>query len=420
MKAVAFAATLCLALGVLGAQEKPDDESAKKAEKIEQAVTWLVNEDSDVREMGRRTLVEFGRDAIPAIERKLVERKAMELVQMLRVLDKSPGSNDTWVAEQELRDLEADEQFKKEAERLSRDSIDKLMYVKYQEAMAHVRHKNYQRAFEIANGLLALDARSTHLEDYKRLRRHCENMITQTTLIEAKVLQPKVWYVEGEPVELSVRMKNLYKAEMTLTWEKGTEKEPGGGMLLLDVDVTLKDMAGASMSDQRHQELRFEESVPIAPGAQWERKFTLDTSTAIPDAKQIRTVTVGGWSQPAKISTDGVNITRRIQFEPAVVKVLPKKFERFLENPLSWLEKMIDTGDPQDVYVCSQLLDGPDKDKGAELLIKLLAKAQSLTGKTDVANILNGLTGMSFGNDPRRWESWLQNKMLNGKDNKKK
>ena len=124
--------------------------------------------------------------------------------------------------------------------------------------------------------------------------------------------------------------------------------------------------------------------------------------------------------EPAKISTDGVNITRRIQFEPAVVKVLPKKFERFLENPLSWLEKMIDTGDPQDVYVCSQLLDGPDKDKGAELLIKLLAKAQSLTGKTDVANILNGLTGMSFGNDPRRWESWLQNKMLNGKDNKKK
>ena len=45
---------------------------------------------------------------------------------------------------------------------------------------------------------------------------------------------PKVWYVDGENVELSARMKNLYKAGMTLHWEKGTEKDPGGGLLLLE------------------------------------------------------------------------------------------------------------------------------------------------------------------------------------------
>src|SRR5258708_10983942 len=129
----------------------------------------------------------------------------------------------------------------------------------------------------MANGLIALDPRSKQLDAFKRLRRHCENMITQTTLIEAKLLQRKVWYVEGETVELAARMKNLYRAAMTLTWEKGTDKEPGGGLLLLDVDVSMKEMGGASMSDQRHQELRFEEEIPIAPGAQWEKKFALDT-----------------------------------------------------------------------------------------------------------------------------------------------
>jgi hypothetical protein len=129
---------------------------------------------------------------------------------------------------------------------------------------------------------------------------------------------------------------------------------------------------------------------------------------------------VGGWSQPAKVSTDGVNITRRIQFEPALVKVLPKKYERFLENPLQWLDKMIADGDPQEIYVCSQLLEGDDKDKGAGKLIQLLAKSNTLISKTYAANILTGLTGVSLGVDPRRWEAWLQNKTLNSKDTKKK
>jgi hypothetical protein len=423
MKAVVCAAAFLAFFP--GEQDKPDGDAAKKeaaarkTQRIDQALTWLLDEDADVREMGRKTLLEVGHDAVPAIEKKLAERKASDLVQVLRAIDRAPAG-EPWVMDKDLKDIEVDEQFKKEAERLPKDAIDKLMYVKYQEALAHYRHRNYQRSFDMATALITLDNRSTYYDKYKLLRRQSETMITQTSLIEAKLLQPKIWYVEGETVELSARMKNLYKAEMLLTWEKGTEKEPGGGVLLLDVDVTMRDMAGASASDQRHQEMRFEDSVPVAPGAQWERKFTLDTTTAIPDTRQIRVVTVGGWSQPAKISTDGVNITRRIQFEPAVVKILPKKYERFLPNPLSWLEKMIEEGDPQEVYVCSQLLEGADKDKGTEMLIRLLGKAQSLTGKTDAANILTGLTGVSLGNDPRRWESWLQNKTLNGKDASKK
>jgi hypothetical protein len=412
MKAAAIALAALLLL--------QEDEVTKKAQQIDQAMAWLMNEDAEVREMGRKRILEIGKDAVPAIERKLAEKQVSELVQLLRHFDHSPGVEEAWIAEKELKDLESDEQYKKEAERLNKDAVEKLMYVKYQEAMAHVRHKNYQRAFEMANGLLALDPRSSHYDDYKRLRRHCENMITQTTLIEAKILQPKAWYVDGETVELAARMKNLYKAPMTLTWEKGTEKEPGGGVLLLDVNVEMKGMGGESVSDQRHQEMRFEEEIPIAPGAQWERKFTLDTSTAVRDEKAIRTITVGGWTQPAKVSTDGVNITRRVQFEPTIVKILPKKYERFMEDPLHWLEKMIADGDPQEIYVCSQLLDESTKDKGIDLLIGLLAKSNTVTSKAYAANILTGLTGVSLGTDARRWQNWQINKGSDPKDKKKK
>ncbi|HVE41069.1 MAG TPA: hypothetical protein VNM14_14335 [Planctomycetota bacterium] len=397
----------------------PQEDAAKKAARLDRALGWLANEDADVREMGRKEILGIGADAIPAIEKKLAEKGANDLVQLLRKLEHASSGADTWVSEQDLKELEADEQYRKEAEKLPKDVAEKYLYVKYHEALAYVRRKNYQRAFDMANGLIALDHNSKHLDDFKRLRRHCEGMITQTSLVEAKILQPKVWYLEGETVELSARMKNVYKAMMTLTWEKGTEKEPGGGVLLMDVDVTMNDLGGASISDQRHQELRFEEEIPIAPGAQWERKFTLDTTTTVSDSKQIKVIKVGGWSQPGKMATDGVNITRRIQFEPAIVKILPKKYERFTENPLEWLEKMIAEGDPQEIYVCTQLLEGADRDKGTEMLIKLLTRSNTLTSKTYAANLLTALTGQNWGIDPRRWENWFNNKPAD-KDKKKK
>jgi hypothetical protein len=397
----------------------PQEDAARKAARIDRALEWLANPDADVREMGRKEILEIGADAVPAIEKRLAEKGVADLVGLLRKLERSGAAPDPWVGEQELREIEADEQFRKEAEKLPKDVQEKYLYVKYHEALAFVRRKNYQRAFDMVNGLIALDSRSAHLDDFKRLRRHCENMITQTSLVEAKIVQPKVWYVEGETVELAARMKNVYKAMMTLTWEKGTEKEPGGGILLLDVDVTMNELGGASISDQRHQELRFEEEVPIAPGAQWERKFSLDTSTTLPDPKQIKVIKVGGWSQPGKMATDGVNITRRIQFEPATIKILPKKYERFMDNPLDWLEKMIAEGDPQEIYVCSQLLEGADRDKGTEKLIKLLEHSNTLTSKTYAANLLTALTGQNWGIDPRRWENWFNNKPAD-KDKKKK
>src|SRR5581483_1304627 len=231
-----------LALAAGAAQDpKPDEESAKKedaarkAQRIDQAVAWLLNEDADVREMGRKTLMDIGRDALPAIEKKLAERKADGLVQVLRALDRGPGAGEAWVMDKDLKDIEVDEQYKREAEKLPKDAVDKLMYLKYQEALAQYRGKNYQKSFDMANALMVLDRGGAQFDRYKLLRRQSETMITQTSLIEAKILQPKKWYVEGEPVELSARMRNLYKNEMTLLWDKGTEKEQCGGLLLLDV-----------------------------------------------------------------------------------------------------------------------------------------------------------------------------------------
>jgi hypothetical protein len=83
---------------------------------------------------------------------------------------------------------------------------------------------------------------------------------------------------------------------------------------------------------------------------------------------------------------------------------------------------MIAEGDPQEIYVCSQLLEEKDRDKGADLLIRLLGKSTTLTSKTYAANLLTAFTGQSFGADVRRWQNWLQDRAADkdSRDKKKK
>jgi hypothetical protein len=409
---------VCAALAILLLSPQ-DDDAAKKAQRIDRAVGWLGDDDAEVREMGRKELTQIGADAVPALEKKIAEKGAADLVRMLRQLDRGSAS-DAWVSERELKEIEADEEYRKAVEKLPKDTAEKYVYVKYHEALAFARKKSYQRAFDMINGLIALEPRSAYIDKFKTLRRHCESMITQTTLIEAKILQPKLWYIEGEPVELAARMKNIYRAPIVMIWEKGTEKEPGGGLMVLDVEVSMSEVNGNSSHDQRRPEFRFEDEVPIAPGAQWEHKFTVDPTTAIADPNRIRIVKVGGYVQPMKISTESIGITRRIQFEPATVKVLPKRYAKFLENPWESFEKTVADGQMDQIHVCIQLLDEKDHDRAAAMLIQKLASARTLEGKTYAHNLLRALTGQSLGTDPRRWEVWLQARGTDDKDKKKK
>jgi len=408
------------ALAIFFLLPQQEDEAAKKARRIDRAVGWLSNEDLEVREMGRKELVAIGPEVVPLLEKKVAEKGATELVQMLRHFDKTPSIAEAWVAEKELKDIEVDEEFRKAAGKLSKSDGEKYLYVKYQEAMAHVRHKHYQRAFDLASALISFEPSSPNISLFRTLRRHCEHMITQTSLIEAKLFQPKIWYVEGEPIELTARMKNIYKAPITMTWEKGTAAEPGGGLLVCDVDVTMKEFNGASSSDQRHQELRFEDEVPIAPGAQWEKKISLDASTAIADSNQLRIVKIGGWVQPMRIATDGVNITRKIQFEPALVKIIPKKYAHFLERPMEAFEKAVAEGTPREIHISSQLLEGPDRERATGMLVALLAKSNTIVSKNTAANLLTAHTGQSFGIDPKRWENWYNSRLAENKDKNQK
>jgi hypothetical protein len=269
----------------------------------------------------------------------------------------------------------------------------------------------------MANGLLALEPHSPIADRVKQVRRYCENMITQTSLIEAKVLQERLAYVSGEPVVLTLRLKNIYRNSINIKYE-GAEGKAPEGLAVVEIEATVSTLKGESTTSNRHQELSLDGEIPLAPGAQWERKLQLDTVFGLPDDLEVQTVVVNVWTVPSKIDAEGTNITRKLQFEPGVVKLVPKRYARFLENPLEWLQKTIESEQPaQETWICAQLLPAQDRRRGAEILVHALEKTDNPKYVPALVRMLTEVTGERLGEDPKKWSEWLSKER---QDKKKK
>ena len=99
---------------------------------------------------------------------------------------------------------------------------------------------------------------------------------------------------------------------------------------------------------------------------------------------------------------------RRIVFEPATVKVLPRKYEKDLANPLEALGRYIDSGTDYDVFNMAMILEGEDKEKGIELLIRVMQKGNKAEGLAKLGHLLGFLTGEKLGVDPKKWMEWWE------------
>jgi hypothetical protein len=392
-----------IAAGVLLAQDPPRDEAARKAERLKNALLFYADPDPGLRDAGRKELVALGKDALTSVEDLVAAKGALDLANILREIDRAaaakapaPSAN-RFVTAKEVDDP------LKDLPKPDPAGADRYVHAKYAEAVAHQKRGGYQKSFEIAKALETLEPRSPLAEKIRLLRRHCETMITQTTLLEAKLLQEKIAYVAGEPVELTMRLRNLFRSQMTLSFEKE------GGQAVLEIEASLTNVYNAQEIRTGNQVVKCEAEIPIATGAQWERKFVFNADLGFTDQNEVRVLTVNAWMQPLKLEVEGKDVTRRIQFQPAVVRIVPAKYRDFVENPLEWLGKTIDTGRPaQETYVCAQLLDGERKDMGIEVLIRAMERTQNHLYRESIAAILGRVTGEKLGLDPKKWAEWNQ------------
>ena len=394
---------------LLGAQQAPPERkkppiTEEESLRIERALFWITDRDPELRDVARKQLVQFGPKAVSAIEERLKVRGVLDLVNVLRKIERPAQPYVT------PEDLARDGETVGKNGQADPKGADAYLRVKYREALEYAHRKRYQRGYDLADAIVTLEPKWAEAEKAKKLRRYCDHMILQTTLLEATVVQDRLACVEGQAVELTLRMKNLFRSDLTVRYQKGTPAKPGTGMAILQTEVELKELGGASFSFSSHEEIRFENEIPIAPGATWEKKYFLDTRLNLADEDQVRVISINAWSHPLEIETEGRKMTRRIQFTPGRIMVVPKKYGKLIDNPLESLQEMMDMGTVQEVFVCAQLLGEKDKERGTELLIQWMQKAESARGRDVAASILYHLTGQKLGSNPKKWMAWWINR----------
>lgn len=386
------------------------DEGAGRGERARQALGWLEDADPELRELGREVLRKMGREAIPFIEERLAEKGAAELGRALRNALEATGNEDSRAVH--LEDLEAPEDLPKANPVPDHAAVERYVRAKYAEVYHLVQKKQYQRAYELAGAVLLLEPRSESAEAFRKIRRYCDNRILQTSLLEAMVIQERPAYAAGERIDLRLRMRNIHREAVRILFNSGPVDRPGGGRAIVHIEVRIPQERGDVVTLTANDALDLEAEIPIATGAQWEHGFVLDTSVGRDYAGQFQVYVVNVWTIPERIEAGGVPMTRRIQFEPAVVKVVPAKYAACLEDPLGAFLKAVEsrTSTPQEVFVTALLLEGEAKERGVARLVELMKGAERLMGKVWIGHLLGFMTDRKFGDDWRKWEEWLKSR----------
>jgi len=386
------------------------DEAARKAEKARQALGWLEDADPELRALGGEALRRMGMEAVPFLEARLAEKGASELARVLREILEASTAEDSRAVR--LEDLDPPEDLMRQYSPPDRAAVERYVRARYAEAYRLVQKKQYQRAYDLAGALLVLEPRSASSEAVRKLRRYCDAMILQTSLLEAKIVQDRPAYAAGERIDLRMRIRNIHSRAVRILYNPGPVDRPSGGRAVVQIEVRIPQERGDVTTLTASDMLDLEPEIPIATGAQWERGFVLDTSAGREYADRLQIYVVNVWTIPDRIESEGVPMTRRIQFEPAVVKVVPAKYAGYLEDPAGSFFRAVEsrTSTPQDVFVAALLLEGEAKEKGIARLVELMKSSERTMGRVWIGHLLGFMTDQKFGDDWRRWEEWLRNR----------
>lgn len=402
---------------LLAFQTAPQEDTSKR---VSRALEWFADTDPEVRELGRKELIAIGREAIPYLERLLDLRNALDIYKLLREVDRERNPFDPrWVSE---RALPSDEEIEKGLTTEQKNERERYVRRKYSEAAAAAKRARYQEGYDIANALLILEPKSVYADRIKELRRYCDNWVTQTSLLRSRVIPSARAGVAGEKAEFTLRMENVFKQALTVHFDPGSEEKPFQPIVVVEVTCNMLDGKGGVDHATRTFQVPIEPDVPIAVGAQWERVFTLDTAQEFPgDEDHIRVYTVGAWTQPQKIEFGIGSTMKRLLFEPAAFKTVPRKHDHMLEDPLATLRKAIGAGTVNEVFIAAMLVPDASRHEAVGALVDLLeqkdrearqedlttgARREAVNRREFAAHVLTNVTGEKLGSDPKKWRQY--------------
>jgi hypothetical protein len=404
--------SLVLVAALLFVQEPAPDDREKR---IQLALQWLMDADPDLREMARKELIGWGREVVPKLEDLLKAKGALDVYRIVREIELGKAGPPSEIPGQLL----SHEEFLRRIGKADGTAPDAYVRTRMADVYKLFKEGQFQKAYDVVHALMVLEPKSRYTPELQKMRRVCDNMVTQTSLVRSQVVAPHAAVV-GSNVEFVLRLTNVWKGGIELHFDK--EVLP---IVVVEITVERMDPNGSVTRANRVQEFTMDRDIPIAMGAQAEKIIELNTGSEFSDDQDyIRMYTVGAWMPVVKIDRGpGAEVQKRILFEPATVRLVPEKHMHLADDPIGKLGKAMDAGSVNEVFICAMLLPEDKKSQGVELLVTALEKAHAnfkkaresgsakeedhlRVGMSIIGNILTSLTNEKFGVDPKKWREY--------------
>ncbi len=393
-----------------------DPAPADRAERIKVALQLLSDADPELREAARKELIGWGREVVPKLEELLKAKGVLDIYRIVREIELGKSGPLSEIPGPML----SHEEFLRRIGKPDGTAADAYVRARMADVYKHFKEKQYQRAHDIVHAILVLEPKSRYLAELHRMRKACDNMVTQTSIVRSRIQAPYA-AAAGSKVDFVLRLENVWKGGIDIHYDK----EFARPIVVVEITVERMDPNGSTTKATRTEEFPMDREIPIAMGAYFERTITLDTNLEFSnDQDYIRLYTVGAWMPVVKIDRGpNAEAQKRLYFEPAMVRLVPEKHLHLAEDPLGKLGKAMDAGSVNEVFICAMLLNEEQRTPGVELLVAALEKAHAgakkarekgaaqeeehfKAGMAIVGNILATLTGEKRGADPKLWRQY--------------
>lgn len=276
------------------------------------------------------------------------------------------------------------------------------VYGKLTEAVAAHDGGRYAEAEAIVSRLIALEPSTSYAEHLRELKALCDRAIGRDGEFRTVILADRSVYEVGETIALTLRIDNVGQSDLLFRF-------PVKRTSILEIVVTAVDSLGSTTAVERPEVFEFDAEIRVNAGSFWEKTYKHDTSMDGLNPSLFRFLRF----QPAPIVAgmvkDREETDRKIAFDPATIRIVPKGYRDRIGNPLAALTKAIDSGTVQDVFIAAVMLGDEQKKTGIDLLITTLKNARG-AGAQSVMRALGVLTGEDFGLDARKWIEWWENR----------
>ncbi|MBI3096766.1 MAG: hypothetical protein HYY93_00755 [Planctomycetes bacterium] len=396
----------------------------EEAASIEHLLEECESRNERIRRNAVDALLEKGAVVAPLLRRRLIDRQAASLADLLVALaaGSSPLSPHSSPADPagsrrsapppEAR-LNAD-QFKALLAAVpvpASATAEQYLYTKFLQAAELYQKGRYDQCQSLCEAIIVLETGLPFMDRVKQLKVVCEEREIERHLVRARVTTGRPVYEIGDPIDCTLTVTNVSAHSLKLVFAEppadASSPAQRVGYARASVQVAEYDPYGGADVLSRDIELALPDEITIDPGRDWSSPFTIDSSMDAPVSRRFRTYRVSIEFRSPTITRADMNTMRRLVSETLEIRVFPPDVDPVLKSPMEFFARAMDSGAANDIFLCALLVPEHDQKKAVALCMTALPRATE-DGQRCLMTCLKWLTHLPFEYDAAAWTKWWE------------